>query len=127
MYQPSALNTLTPAFTHTLNASANTPSGAAHNTQRTMVTMTSAERLEQVDGLGPPARFDASQREPEEQRAHHQRQHRALRGRRDGIARNDRGESAAANPAAAGSAASGVPMAALSDAMSSGSRGSSES
>ncbi len=42
MYQPSALSTLTPAFTHTLNASANTPSGAAHNTQRTMVTMTSA-------------------------------------------------------------------------------------
>src|ERR1051325_1986006 len=42
MYQPSALITLEPARAHTDSTSANTPSGAAHSTQRTITIMVSA-------------------------------------------------------------------------------------
>ena len=91
------------------------------------MTMVSAQRLEQIDRPRPPARLDAREREPEQQRAHDQRQHRTLRRGSDDIARDDRGQPLAQTPVAAPSAAGGVPMAARSDAINSGSRGSNES
>src|SRR5690349_7294165 len=125
MYQPSALRTPRPAFTQTLKASANTPSGAAHKTQRTTMTVVSASVWNRSIAW---ARRRGSIR---------------VNAKPNNSAQRTKGNIAAcaaaamtllgmivanrwANPADA-SAAGGVPMAARKDAINSGSRGSSES
>ena len=121
---PSALSMLRPARAQTARISANTPIGATHSTQCTITIIASAMAWKKPTICVRARRFDAGQREAEEQREHHQRQHRALRGGGDRIAGDDRGE----RIGPAGRCGSGASPAALRKASASaGSRGISDS